>query len=376
MGSASLRIPFGRFPIMRSRVRPNDKCPCGSGQKYKKCCSHPINNVPRPDHPKLREIIEALRQRTHKPQLKICMHPGKTECSAEIIKAHSIHRAGILSRIAKDGKVMMIQQTLEATIKEFPLDLVEEGNKKATTFRNFCKYHDQILFREIENKPYEQTEKQNFIYAFRVFAMQMYKKRETFDAYLDLLKTHSKEPFLFMYLTESLYYMKIALDELEYEESIFSAGISDEIYDSLETIVLTLDYGAKFASSTYLELNYDLKGKRLNNHEDLTTRIKKIFFNVFPQNETTYIILSWLRAESDYFTELKEQLLNLNQQEVINFLNNVIPCYTEHFVVNPDLWNSHSAEQKRHFKNVFLQTIAADVKINLLEATPYNLCRA
>lgn len=204
---------------MRVRVKPNDKCPCGSGQKFKRCCSHPINPAPI-DKAKMLEIVGTLLERSRKPTLKVCMHPAKDECSDHIIKAHSIQKKGILSRISKEGKVMMLQMG-NATTEKFPLDLAEEGNSKATTFRNFCKRHDQILFQDIEDKPYQQTEKQNFLYAYRVFAMQAYKKRVSYDIHLDLLKAHNKDPFLSSYLLQVLYGTKIAIDDLEYLENTF-----------------------------------------------------------------------------------------------------------------------------------------------------------
>lgn len=138
---------------------------------------------------------------------------------------------------------------------------------------------------------------------------------------------------------------------------------------------MNLDYEVKFAASTFLEMHYDLKGKRLNNHSNLEERIKTVFFNVFPQDGKTYIIFSWLNQDQSFFSELKDQLLNLKPKELINLLNNTIPCYTEHFVINPDLWDSHSEEEKRVFKDIFIQTIAADVEIDLLADTSYDLCK-
>lgn len=303
------------------------------------------------------------------------MHPQKEECSEQIIKAHSIHKAGILARIAKEGKVMMLQ-TGDISEEEFPLDLVEEGNKKATTFRNFCQYHDKVLFQDIEDKKYEGTEKQNFLYAFRVFSMQAYKKRAGFEIYKEILGKYHNDPSAFLYLTSSLFGMNIALQELEQEEAIFKAAIVNSDYNCVETITLTLDYEVKFAVSTFLELNVDLNGARLNDHADEEERIKKLYFNAFPQDEKTYIILSWLKGDSTFFSELKQQLVNLNQKQLINFLNNVIPCHTEHFVLNPDLWHSHSSEEKKSFISTFTETILSEViNIDYLAETPYDLCK-
>ena len=30
-------------PVIDGKINPNDPCPCGSGKKYKKCCSERLN---------------------------------------------------------------------------------------------------------------------------------------------------------------------------------------------------------------------------------------------------------------------------------------------------------------------------------------------
>ncbi len=262
------------------------------------------------------------------------------------------------------------------TEEEFPIGLSEEGNKKATTFRNFCQFHDKTLFQDIEDKKYEGIQKQNFLYAFRVFAMQAYKKQLAFGIYSKLLQEYHRHPPAFTYLTSSLYGMKIALDELQYEGAIFEDAIINSNYDYLETTTLLLTYEVKFAVSTFLELNCDLRGNKLNDLANEKERSRKIFFNVFPQDGKTHIILSWLQEDKQFFSDLKTQVLELDQQQLINFLNNVIPCHTEHFVLNPDLWHSHTTEEKTCFLDVFTSTIAMEsVNINFLADTSYNLCK-
>jgi hypothetical protein len=361
---------------MSNKIGRNEKCPCGSGKKYKHCCIDQATTSPFvQNQAKLLDIIELVRQHTRKPDLKICMHPQKDTCDERIIKAHSIHKAGILSRISKNGKVMMIDFNIEkGEAEKFDVNLGEEGNNKATTFRNFCAKHDKTLFQEIEDKEYQQSLKQNFLFAFRAFALEHYKKQVSFNAYLELSKDDAYR-FAEEFLQTAMLGMTMALSDFGYEKELFENGIINEDYNWLDTSVLTLDHEAKLAVSTVLELNYDLKGNRLNNLED-PKRVKRIFFSIFPQAGKTHILFSWLKEDASFFENFKAQLLSLTQHQIKNFINNAVPCYTEHFVLHPDLWNSHSPVQKRKLIEKFLKTmIPTKIRADLLSETDYDLCK-
>lgn len=64
----------------------------------------------------------------------------------------------------------------------------EIGIKAASTFTGFCNYHDTVIFSEIENKDYEESEYQNFLYAFRSCIREYVKKKESVCHINNLLK--------------------------------------------------------------------------------------------------------------------------------------------------------------------------------------------
>lgn len=155
------------------KIGRNESCPCGSGKKYKKCC------LDKSDEQRLAEAVlrssENLKNEAH---IKQCLHPNKDECDEKIIKAHAIQNNRILNKISENGMIIsmdgvqhLIFQTAET-----------KGRKIATVFTGFCKYHDKILFQEIEDKPFTCTSKQLFLLTYRTMAWHYHKKQEQINA--------------------------------------------------------------------------------------------------------------------------------------------------------------------------------------------------
>ncbi|ALC84844.1 hypothetical protein AM499_02705 [Bacillus sp. FJAT-22090] len=98
--------------------------------------------------------------------------------------------------------------------------------------------------------------------------------------------------------------------------------------------------------------------------------------NVFPQNNRTIVLFSWLKEDSNTYSEFLEQLLSLNSEEKIQLLNNLIPAYSENVAYNPDYIDSWNEHEKKSYLQVLQQSIHTPVeksKRNLLGQTPYNL---
>ena len=89
---------------MSKKIGRNDPCPCGSGQKYKKCCLGKEDNPEYSDPSKIPMIYKSLRKEA---RFKECIHPNRSECSEKIISAHSIQNNKILAKISDNGKVFM-----------------------------------------------------------------------------------------------------------------------------------------------------------------------------------------------------------------------------------------------------------------------------
>src|SRR5688572_6778832 len=76
------------------KLGANEPCWCGSGIKYKRC--HRDRERQMPLHPK------ELDNKYRRPfQRKFCLHPSASTatCGSKIIAAHTIQRAGAISKL-------------------------------------------------------------------------------------------------------------------------------------------------------------------------------------------------------------------------------------------------------------------------------------
>lgn len=315
------------------KIGRNDPCPCGSGKKYKKCC------LPKTDMQKLAEAVtNATHNIKNEARIKQCLHPNHSECDGKIIKAHAIQNNRVLNRIAENGMIV----TLDGT--QFHMFQVSDlkGREIATTFTGFCAYPDKTLFQDIEDAPFIGTAKQAFLFTYRTMAWHYQKKQEQTNAariqyekmFTQGYDMSGSEDFL-DYLTG----LKLGLEDNEKEKQAFDTVLLSENYDAISYSIWEIPYEISFAISMMHELEYDIQGNRINDllHND---NVYSIYLNIFPAENKSYCIWSWLKDNGAVFTKFIEQFLSLEISDRENYLNNNLPRWSDSLVISPRLWDS------------------------------------
>lgn len=223
-------------------VGRNDKCPCGSGKKYKSCCL--------PKH----RVEKQLEQ----GRFKQCIHPRQNECSEKITRAHSIQNNKILRRIARQGKVYMVNP--QFTEHSFGLDMKPKGRKVATIFTGFCNHHDTEAFESIENRDYGGDVEQDFSFAYRAFAFEYHRAQEAFKAVPPIVPPEF-EPLLQGFRARNR--------DLAYYKRVFDKAILSEDFEVIDTVQLKFEGAANVAVCSSFFLEYDVCGNRLNDARSL-----------------------------------------------------------------------------------------------------------
>jgi hypothetical protein len=168
------------------RIGRNHSCPCGSGQKYKRC-----HGAQAAQPPPSRETMIRL---SRKEPAAVCLCPAAPRlgrCKGRVVASHTLQRNGGLSDLARAGRVYHFKpefMSLESTGGEFVA--VERGISQCSTFRGFCSFHDRELFREIETSPVLPTPQQAFLFSYRAVCREFYSRRrrwETFAARPDFV---------------------------------------------------------------------------------------------------------------------------------------------------------------------------------------------
>lgn len=356
-------------------VSRNQLCPCGSQIKYKKCCGKPSES----------EINENIKINNHfqkfkrEGTIKHCIYPDKTNCSSNIIQAHTIQNNRILSVLSENGKIMMFAVTNQSKSKIF-FDLDEVGKKSATTITAFCGYHDNKIFEAIEESEYQEKEQQNFLFAYRAFAYEYQKKYEAQKTTKSLTEVYGKHPIL----SGSQLGTDICIEkDIAFYKKFFDKKLISNEFDGLVTIVLPINEKISFAVTSGFALEYDLKGEKLNVLENVYQRLRLVFLNIFPCdiNNKSYILLSFIEEDLGFYKGFIDELSQCSEEEIKTIFNNIIPMYCENFVLSPKLCETFSKEAMQELRHLFLSEGTPDSnkkftlteKRSLRKGRKYNL---
>lgn len=345
---------------MGNKIGRNDKCPCGSGKKYKKCCLRTTNKEQYfANHHKL--IVEARKE----SYIKQCLHPRKDECDEKIIKAHSIQNNRILKRISSNGEVYM-----PISKNNLPVVTIDKyGRRVASVFTGFCKKHDKTLFQAIEDRDFVNSEEQLFLYTYRTFAYEYHRKMES-NNFLNIMAQKTGRDFA---NSEGF---ELALKDFLLDKELFDNSIRNKEYNTLTNRVWEFEGEVKFSGSCYYSPEKDFKGIRIQNLENTIPPIRHIFLTVFPQNNKSYAILSWFRRDDELFNSYGRALDKLDLKERKIFISNELLKSGENIAINPEAWDSLSLEKKNRFLELldpFFELLIGgsdsrdDVGVNLFE---------
>lgn len=333
------------------KMQNNEPCPCGSGKKYNSCCKSKIHKKPTTISDDILNnpvrMSHILYMKLEKTDFKQCLYPRKEECGTQIKNAHTLQNNGILSLLSEDDHVLIVNMLNYAKDKTI---FKRESKNKATTFYGFCDIHDTEVFKPIETSKYSKSDEQHFLFAYRAFAQEYHKKKRLMKSLQDCIKEKPSmlkdDSFLYNYRMRQLDIFDIG----SYKQ-IFDNSILNEDYDILENYIVEYDRRLGFAVTTMISLASDLEGNQINDIYSMEKdRQVSMFLTIIPQDKKSYIIFSYLKEDSLRLNNLVLQIKKLSNSDFENYINNLIPEYTENIVLNPKLWNKFTPFSKRKFE--------------------------
>jgi hypothetical protein len=281
--------------------------------------------------------------------IKLCLYPIKGNCSNKIAKAHSIQNNRILSKISETGMVYMPTVSIRNSSQAISMEKI--GRKKASIFAGLCRYHDNQLFKKIDNDDYAIGNKeQEVAFALRSILKELYTKTKVVKT-LNPLTAISDEVRLFQ-----LGNIKGAEDLKGYLKT-FVGNIGTSNYSFLETKTIILNREFLIAVNSSINPQYDFDGSYISDLMDFQNLPKALFVNVFPQSGKTYILLSYLKRNSRYFEFLDSQLLNKREDVQRIRLSNLLATNIENIALSPTIWNKMSKADKDAYLGLFKETI-------------------
>lgn len=268
-----------------------------------------------------------------------------TGCDKEAINSHIISKS-IFKRISKDGHVYWLFKAKE-----------KHSINRTYTFPAFCIEHDQSLFKKIDTEDYKIGNiEQQFLYFYRSYAGELVKQKNKLKSIEDNgYYTDGKN----IIICESPpQYLKKQYDILKEKFDYLSNLLSSGSFDKIESLVFTLDKPYPICVGQYLNLDSDFCGNLI---EKLDTGISVV---IFPQEDVTYVIISWFKENTTNFSFIPETFSKLNQKDKRILLSMLVLAGCENIAFNIDYWNNIDAKFKIKLEELYCsQGIEEEINI-------------
>lgn len=312
-----------------------------------------------------KQILSRIKRES---RIKECFH-ANNDCSSSIIKAHSVQNNRILSQLAENGLVLQLKPSYDND--EFSIQNEEIGRKVATVSTDFCGSHDSKIFRPIQSKDYQKNNKeQEFLFAYRALSKEYHVKQESKKFYEEMQRIYGEKS---RNLIEGvLKGTNSTLEQVEKEKVVFNNALSNSAFEMIGTHTIEFHGFYGIAASTTFAIECDLQGNIINDLGNLDKDLKFIFLNIIPQNNRTFILMSFLRKDRKIFSFIPNQIMKKSISDQKLILSNLLLSHVENLILSPRLWRKISAVDQNLLKSMLENTITSSTN-RLSNLTDINL---
>ncbi|QQE77269.1 SEC-C domain-containing protein [Alicyclobacillus sp. SO9] len=360
------------------QFKPYEECPCESGQKYKFCCYAKSRNskVDFRDYSATRITAEG-RRLLKDTEFKMCFAFDTSECSKDLIGAHSIQNNGVLDKISVENHVYALSSEIDQNTMYPQLEFTPIGKNQASIFSGFCKKHDEDYFKCIEDKDYEGTLEQNYWFGFRALCFELHRKLRLKKSFANFFKKYpgaTRTPSIY---TE-YYNTKLSIRDSWTEYERFKSAYAKKSFNNLESIVKVVPFTVGFTATTSVGVGMDMEGNLaadIYNYNDKHF-IPNLYVSVIPKENMTLIIISRFHEDNCYKNILSQLNGNENDEKLFRYISFCLAEYSENVYFSPAVIDSLSEANKRKIKTAFMGVLSPTPELrlrNLYATTSLNL---
>lgn len=290
--------------------------------------------------PRVVEFNKKISEIKKNSKISECFYHKKEECSGTIKQAHSLQRNGRLSVIEGDvngeSKIYTFASYIPSEERLFG-DLKPIGKAVASTFFGFCDHHDTVLFSDIENHPFDVSDKHCFLHSYRSFAHTYHMQREKIVG----LK-HINDNIV-SFKNEKIKGNELGLADAEISKAKLDRMIESKSYSELHYLVHVINRVHPVACASVINPAYYYDNKAFNLSADETDHYSDIILTVLPDTYQTIIILACFPYDlaGIKFLDQLQKLPNLKFERAISSL---MISNVENTFFAPALWNALGEE--------------------------------
>ena len=375
----SLKEKFiGPPPLEPQRVmRVNEPCWCGSEKKWKKCHRDREGQTPEP--------IGKLLDRQRSEKLKgYCLHPeaSETNCSQQIVRAHTVQRRGGLAAIAENGHVISAKKAFEDIIKnEGEIIPRKLGVKDASTFMGFCSFHDNQMFDPIEKNPLCLNTESAFLLSFRAISYEYFIKEAAlrsnkFQRELDKGRSFEEQSSIQQYLHLVRKGMERGMADLEKWKSEYDYAYIAKKFSEFASYSVQFSGLLPIVASGAFMPEDDFNGTRLQIISRGTASFDHLCFNLTSVGEKSIVVLGWSGESGGPAESFFNSFQNLDNQKKANAAFYLAIEHLENIYFQPSWWESQPPHIKEELIKRFRSGTGASGTIRTLKSLssfPYTL---
>lgn len=305
-----------------------------------------------------------LRHKKHLTQfkkdarIKQCFHFDSDSCSNKIISAHSIQRGGILELLEDivDNN-LSIYSFLNRKLNEqgTPIGFEPLGKKVASTFFGFCGYHDNEVFKLIENNEIDLENNEHcFLLSYRAFAKEFHTKYESLQGYKnnELFQTNR-----YVGTDELIAGSELGLRDCQFVKDRMNEMLKTQSFEELEYLTYELDYIIPIAASASFNPEFTYKNEHMNISPDPNVIYEFVNFTIQPSKlGKTQIVLSCL-PEHKTSVKFLDELDSLKPLPFEKAIGSLAIAYVENTFFSPSIWNKFSQFEKHQLMSELLLTL-------------------
>lgn len=289
-----------------------------------------------------------------------------------IKRSHTIQKSGPILSVSKNSIVM----TPEFDLNNRVLTLKEKGLNEASTFPGYCKSHEGLF------SSFEETKD---LFSGDAIALQLYRTvcRELFRIKVEIEAHENQKKEYITFRNRK--FVSMMIERLTPKWMVENDIKVDELSISEDSCLIEIEKTISELYATYKEIEenhlYELentiKGNDIKKEETMLIKVQAnlpltlsgfgsfyvtkekrvlIFCGVYPNSEKNENIIV-LYCKDDDTKYLKEYLKLFSQNGEIATLN-IIEQFmirgTDHWFINPDVWNSFSKEKQNKILNELL----------------------